>query len=214
MQRAEDEVAGLGRRHGGGDRLEVAHLADEDHVGVLAQRTAERLGEGRRVDADLALVDDAALVAVQELDRVLDGEDVVVACAVDLVDHRRESRRLARAGRACHEHEAARLLCELVQRCGETELLERLDLVRDQAERGAQCLALEEDVDTEASDSGNRVGQVELAVDLESLLLLAREDAVEQVTRLVGAQRRHTIEALQMTAQAHDRRRADGDVQI
>jgi hypothetical protein len=66
------------------DRLEVAHLADEDHVGVLAQGALDAGREGRRVRADLALVDDAALVRVQELDRVLDGEDVVVARAVDL----------------------------------------------------------------------------------------------------------------------------------
>ena len=63
VQRREDEVAGLGRRERGRDRLEVAHLADEDHVGVLAQRGPERLGERRRVEADLALVDDAAAVA-------------------------------------------------------------------------------------------------------------------------------------------------------
>ena len=45
VQRAEDEVAGLGGGERGRDRLEVAHLADEDHVGVLAKRGAQRLGE-------------------------------------------------------------------------------------------------------------------------------------------------------------------------
>ena len=59
VQRREDEVAGLGRGQRGRDRLEVAHLADEDHVGVLAERGAQALGERRRVLADLALVDDA-----------------------------------------------------------------------------------------------------------------------------------------------------------
>ena len=63
VQRGEDEVAGLGRGQRGRDRLEVAHLAEEDHVGVLAERAAQRLGEADRVLADLALVDDAALVA-------------------------------------------------------------------------------------------------------------------------------------------------------
>ena len=79
VQRPEDEVARLGRGQRGRDRLEVAHLADEDHVRVLAQRCAQRLGEADGVGADLALVDDAALVAVQKLDRILDREDVLRA---------------------------------------------------------------------------------------------------------------------------------------
>ena len=74
---AEDEVAGLGGGQRGRDRLEVAHLADEDHVRVLAERRLQGLAEARRVRADLALVDDAALVPVDELDRVLDREDVL-----------------------------------------------------------------------------------------------------------------------------------------
>jgi hypothetical protein len=45
--------------------------------------------------ADLALVHDAALVLVQELDRILDRDDVVRARPVDLVDQRRKRRRLA-----------------------------------------------------------------------------------------------------------------------
>ena len=62
------------------------------------------------VRADLPLVDDAALVAVQELDRILDREDVLRALAVDLVDDRRERRRLTGAGRAGDEHQTTRLL--------------------------------------------------------------------------------------------------------
>ena len=45
VQRGEHEVAGLGRGQRGRDRLEVAHLADEDHVGVLAQRGLQRRRE-------------------------------------------------------------------------------------------------------------------------------------------------------------------------
>ena len=64
VQGREDEVAGLGGGQRGPDRLEVAHLAQQDYVGVLPERAAQRLGEARRVGPDLALVDDAALVPV------------------------------------------------------------------------------------------------------------------------------------------------------
>src|SRR3954454_887050 len=46
---------------------------------ALAERCLQCLGEARCVRADLALVDDALLVAVHELDRVLDREDVLGA---------------------------------------------------------------------------------------------------------------------------------------
>ena len=128
VQGGEDEVAGLGRGQRGRDRLQVAHLADQDHVGVLAQRGLQRAGEVLRVGADLALVDEAALVAVQELDRVLDREDVILALLVDQVDHRGERGRLARAGRAGHQHEAARLAGELGQHGRQPERLEAEDL--------------------------------------------------------------------------------------
>ena len=45
VQGREDQVAGLGDGQREPDRLEVAHLADQQHVGVLAQRGAQRVGE-------------------------------------------------------------------------------------------------------------------------------------------------------------------------
>src|SRR5579884_1083406 len=115
VQRAEHEVARLRSSERGRDRLEVAHLADENHVGVLAERRLQRVRKARRVRTDLALVDDAALVAVHELDRILDGEDVLRAIAIDLVDHRCERRRLTGAGGPGDENETARILRETVQ---------------------------------------------------------------------------------------------------
>jgi hypothetical protein len=39
----------------------VSHLADQDHVGRLAQRRAQPAGEASTLSAELALVDQAAL---------------------------------------------------------------------------------------------------------------------------------------------------------
>ena len=116
VQRGEDEVARLGRLHCRLRRLGVAHLADQDHVGVLAQRPAERLVERGRVEPDLALVDDARPVVVEELDRVLDRDDVTPPRGVDVPDDRGERRRLAGAGRAGAEDETARLVGQQLRR--------------------------------------------------------------------------------------------------
>ena len=124
VHRREDEVAGLRGREGGLGSLGVAQLADQDHVGVLAEAAAERLREGGRVEADLALVDDAAVVAVDDLDRVLDRDDVLVPRAVHVVDDRRERRRLSRAGRAGDEDEPAVLLCQAADAGRQREVVE------------------------------------------------------------------------------------------
>ena len=58
MQRREHEVAGLGGRERGGDRLAIAELAEEDDIGRFAQRGAQARRERRDVRAELALVDE------------------------------------------------------------------------------------------------------------------------------------------------------------
>ncbi len=103
VQRAHDENAHLRGGDRDAHRLQVAQLAHQDDVRVLAQGRVQRRGEARAVHADLALADEAALALVHELDRVLDGEDVALHARVDVVDHRRERGRLARAGLARDE---------------------------------------------------------------------------------------------------------------
>ena len=107
VQRREDQVAGLGREQRGFDRFVVAHFADQDDVGVLTERAAQRVREGAGVDVDLALVDDRVVVPMQVLDRVLDRHDVRRSGRVDVIDQRGERRALAAAGRSGHQDEAA-----------------------------------------------------------------------------------------------------------
>jgi hypothetical protein len=90
-----------GQRHA--HRLEVAHLAHEQGVGVLADGRLDPLGEARDVGADLALREDGLVVGVDELDRVLDRDHVCASrlfmrsrIAASVVD-------LPAAGRAGHE---------------------------------------------------------------------------------------------------------------
>ena len=51
VEGGEDQVAGLGDGQGDPDRLQVAHLTDQQHVRVLAEAAAQRLGEARACPA-------------------------------------------------------------------------------------------------------------------------------------------------------------------
>ncbi len=107
-------MAGFGGEQRGGNGFEVAHFADQDDVGILTQSGAQRGGKVRGVNFDFALVDEAALVTVQKLDGVLDGDEVVGAIGVDAVDHGGERGGLAGTGSAGDEHQAALLFANAV----------------------------------------------------------------------------------------------------
>ena len=105
MQRREDQMPCLPRRQRDLHRLRIAHLANHDHIGRLAERGAQRGWKVRRVDADFDLLDHALLMRVLVFDRIFDRDDVLRVAPVDLVDERGDGRRLSRAGRAADEDE-------------------------------------------------------------------------------------------------------------
>ena len=115
VQGSEHEVAGLGRGQGEPNRLEVAHLAHQDDIGVLAKRGAQRLAEAERVPMDFTLADEALPAPVDELDRVFDGEDVPALGCVLVVDHRGKRGRLAGAGRPGDQHHAPRGVGDILE---------------------------------------------------------------------------------------------------
>ena len=58
------------------------------------------------------------------------------------------------------------------------------------------------------------MGGVDLALDLELLLLLRREHAVEQLLRVLGGEHGSAVEALELTADADRRRRPHREVEV
>ena len=97
---------------------------------------------------------------------------------------------------------------------GRPSLLDRHRVRRDQTEGGAERAALEEGVDTEAADARNGVGEVQLPVGLQRLALGAREDRVDDLTRVGRRQVRHALQGDQRTADADGGRCARGDVEV
>ncbi len=207
VERREDQVTYLGGGERRGDRLVVTHLADQDHVGVLAHDVAERIGVALGVDPDLALVHDALLIGVQHLDRVLDRDDVAFSGAVDVVDHRGQRGRLARAGGTGHQDESTRLVGETPEDLREAEFGDAGALGGDTAQGDSDAATLMEDVDPETADTADRVGEVELVAVLEALALRQGHHALGKhpgLIRIESGQLLHDDEA----SREPDRRRA------
>ena len=100
VQRRQAQMAGFGELDGVFHGLARADFTDQDHVRRLTQGVLERGFEALGIHADLTLGDEAVLVVVDILDRVLDGDDVAVAVLVAVADHGRERGGFARAGAA------------------------------------------------------------------------------------------------------------------
>ena len=106
VQGAEHQVAGFRCADRQLNRFQIPHFPHQDHVRVLAQRRTEGVGEAARVFIQLSLVHQAAVAFVYELDRILDGEDVLGAAVIDVIEQCRQGGGLARARGACDQHQA------------------------------------------------------------------------------------------------------------
>ncbi len=174
VQGRQAQVAGLGEGHGVVHGLPRAHLADHDHVRRLAQGVLQRHLEGVGVQPHLALGDDAALVLVDVLDRVLDGDDVPGGVLVAVADHRRQRGGLAGAGGADEDHQAALGQRQLLEDFRELQLFQGRDVGLDPAQYHAHQVALVEGTDPEAADAAGADGEVALMVlgEIAALLLV------------------------------------------
>ena len=115
--------------------LEIAHLADDNHVGRLTKRRAERCGEIRRVHADLYLLDHALLVCMLVFDRVLYREDVLGVAPVDLVDKGRNRGGFAGARRPANQHETVWKSTDLFELRGQAQIRKLRGMYRQRPNR-------------------------------------------------------------------------------
>jgi hypothetical protein len=166
------------------NRLKVAHFADQHDIGILPQGVFQRGGEALRVAADFSLIDDAVLVLVNELDRVLDRDHVPLQLLVDLVEHRGERGRLARAGGAGHEDESSWFVGQIGDDFGEVEVLERLDVERNLPDDHRDAAALLEAVAAESREVLNAEREIELVLHLEPLLLILGQHRIRELQRV------------------------------
>jgi hypothetical protein len=63
----KDQVAGFRRAQRDFDRVAVAHFADENDLGRLAQRGAQAVGKAVEINAQFALVERGLVVRMHEI---------------------------------------------------------------------------------------------------------------------------------------------------
>ena len=124
MQSAECEVAGFCDAQSGLYGFQVAHFADQHHVRVFTEGSAQRVSKALGVSVQFALVDQAIFVHVHEFDWVLDGEDVIVPLGIDLVDHGRQSGGFAGSRRSGNQHQSTGFVAELAHNRRKAKLVE------------------------------------------------------------------------------------------
>ena len=213
VQGGEGQVTRLRDAESRLDRLEVAHLADQDDVRVLAQDRAQGVAVGHGVGVELALVDDGLARRQVVLDGVLDGDDVDRALRVDVLDHAGQRRRLAAAGRPGDEDEAPRQVAELLDALGDAQLGEAPHRRQEAPEGAGHGALLHEDIGPEAAELLDAEGEVELELLLEEPLLLVGHDAVDDLFRLRRRQRR-VVQVLEDAVDADARRDVGRDVKV
>jgi len=202
VQSGKDQVTGFRSQQRGGNRFEVAHFADEDDVRVLPKPGAQSRREIRCVDFDFALVDEAFLVAMQELDRVLNRDDVVGSRRVDAVDHRRKGSGLAGAGGSRDQYQPALLLANGFHGARQVQLFDGANLGGNDAQHHAHVPALLEHVDAETAQAGDAVGHVKFRGLLELLLLAVRHHAERHGKHFFRSDARHIREGSERAVDA------------
>ena len=132
---------------------------------------------------------------------------------VDARDHVHD-RGLAAAGGAGDQDEPTRFGREVPQHRRHTQGIQGGNVLRDQAEGGADGAALHEAVDAEPRDPGYRVGEVELLVVLEALSLVVVEDAEDHLAGLLAVEDGEPVHRLDPALVSHRRWEARGEMDI
>ncbi len=171
-------MSGLGDSQGRFDGLQIPHLPDEDHIGVLAQDMFQRYRETEGIGVYLSLVQDASLVRMDVFNRVLNGYDVGVSLLIDLIDHGCQGGGFAAAGGSGDQEEPLGSPDQFLDHLGEAQLLKPFDLIGYGADGSSDHPPLEKDISPESGQSLYPEGEIEFVFLLKAVFLGIGEHAV------------------------------------
>jgi len=176
VQSAEHEVTGLGRLDRDTNRFEVAHLADQDHVGVHSEGLAQAGSEVGDVVAYLALADYALGRSVDVFDGILNRDDAARLEFVEMVYHCRQGGCFATARDARQQNQTAVNAGNGLQYRGHLEFFNRWDLHRDAAQGQSQAFLLVKGHTPKSFHVAELVGEIHTTVGLQQMAHSRRND--------------------------------------
>ena len=157
----EHEMTGFGSDDGRPDGVQIADLAHQDHVGILAQRCDQGFVKTRRIGAHLPLIDQRGLGLMDVLDGVLDGHDMTLPGAVDPVQKCRQGGALAGTRGPGHHDQAIGQVAQLVEIGGEAQFRQFAEPVFQSADSDRQPPLTAKDIEPVAGALGAGHGAVQ-----------------------------------------------------
>ncbi len=84
--------------------LEIAHFSDDDHIWIFTKNRLDSMPKAFEVFSEFSLMYEGKLILIDELYRIFEGDDMPTHGAVDIVEHRRHSRRFTTSGWSCNQN--------------------------------------------------------------------------------------------------------------
>ena len=160
VQGAEDQMAGFRGAQGDFHRVAIAHFADENDLGRLAQRGAQAVDVRIEINAQFTLVERRPIVRMNIFHRVFQSDDVEGLGCVDFVQNGGQCGGFAGAGGAGDKNQAGFFLRDELENFRELQLIQRGDDRIQLAADDGIISALGEDIDAETALVRERVGGV------------------------------------------------------
>ena len=126
---------------------------------------------------------------MHELDRVFDGDNMIVPVEIRMIDHCRERGRFTGTGRAGDKDQALLQHRKFFQDLRQSQFINRQYLRRNRAERGRDAVLLLEEIDAVAHHVRNFIAKIDIEPFFEFLDLSFRRNFINHRFQLVVLQR-------------------------
>lgn len=212
---SDNEVPGFGSADGHFDGFKVAHFTDDNDVRVLPERAFQGSVKGLGVLADAALGNGAAVGLMNELDRFLHGDEMILSRQVEVMHQGGEGGGFSGADRTRDDDQAVVVGQQLFDRfcVAEAEFREGSKLAGNRSIGTGAPVLVDHEIGAVAFAGGEGQRKVEILMVLKGGPLGRGQERAVQPCRDFGAER-FGIQVLVFAIAPHERPRRRAQVEI